>query len=269
MSVSAVVELRAALATRFPGVLPLAYRTTEVVTTGLAALDALLPGGGLPRGRMTVWAPGGGATAVLRATCQGVIARGERAAWIDAGGMVVGEIWPRGLLLFRPPGELEALTEVEELLRCGGFALVVLTGVGKEMGVEGVRLSRAVREGGGVFAVLATGVPLAQLRLWSRLRVEGYRWRLDPFGEPVEVETVRMQIRAAALGWSGRTELDLPVIQAQRRLALDPLLVDRRGVRKGNWRWRKGEGESAGVGKERGRAAVTHLAGEGKELRAG
>src|SRR5688572_17519676 len=52
-----VIALREALEQRFPNAKPLVFRTAGAVSTGLAALDAMLPGGGLPRGRLSLWQP--------------------------------------------------------------------------------------------------------------------------------------------------------------------------------------------------------------------
>jgi hypothetical protein len=189
-----------------------------------------LPGGGLPRGRVTLWALGGGATAVLRAAAVSVLQRGERSVWIDARHQASGDGWVRGPLLVRPKGELNALACTEELLQSGGFGLIVLTGVERALQHEAVRLSRAVRAGGCAFVALAPGSPIAHLRLTSRIRPDGYQWKLDPFGEPAHVEAVRIHIEANALGWAGHTELVLPVHTHVPRSAVDPLLRDRRGA---------------------------------------
>jgi len=223
-----VDELRSELGRRYPDAQPLAYRTAAAVSTGIGRLDALLPNGGLPRGRLTVWKPGGGATAVLRSACRSVVGRGERAAWIDPAGLVQGDFWTAGPLLVRPDGEAEALECAEELARCAGFGLVVL-GSGRMMGTLGVRLGRAVRAGGGALVAMSTDTAQAQLRIASHL-VADWRWRRDPFGEPVEPETVSVRIDAASLGWSGHTQFRLPVLGYRGRLALDPDLVDRRGA---------------------------------------
>lgn len=223
-----VAELRETLARRFPDAVPVTYRTAGAVATGLAALDRVLPGGGLPRGRLTAWASGGGSTALLRSTCAAVVAGGERAAWVDGARVLAGGEWRAGPLLLRPAGGVLALESAEELLRTGGLALVVLSGV--EMhGTEEVRLSRAAREGGGAFVLLGGGSAMAALRLSSRILPEGYRWRPGPLGEPAEVDSAVVQLRASALGWSARVELTLPVVPYELRLSVEPGLADRRG----------------------------------------
>lgn len=227
-----VLQLKEALEQRFPNAQPVAYRTIGAVATGISPLDNLLPSNGLPRGRLSLWSPGGGATAILYAAAQAVAARGERSAWIDGAGTIAGDSWKPGALLLKPEGELEALVCAEELLRSGGFGLVVLSGAGRAFTQEDVRLSRAVREGGGAFVALSTTSSVAHLRVTSRIAPEGYRWRMNPFGEPVEVTEVRVQVEAHALGWSGRTSVTLPVATHAYRTASAPALVDRRGAKK-------------------------------------
>lgn len=265
-----VLELRRILEERWPDAQPLRHATVPGLPTGVAALDRILPGGGLPRGRLSVWTPSGasgangaeeaeggrvragfgppGATAVLRAACVAAVARGERAAWVDGAGVVLGDAWPRGPLLLRLPGasgaaatgsrggpaELEALVCAEELVRSGGFGVVVVTGVGRALAVEAVRLSRAAREGGSalvaVGAAVAAEAPVAALRLASWLLPEGVRWRPDPFGGPAEPAQVRFRVQATSLGLESRAEFTIPVVQHAFRLSMEPDLVDRRGA---------------------------------------
>ena len=244
-----VLELRKILEERWPDAQPLRHATAAGLPTGVAALDRILPGEGLPRGRLSVWTGAGragfgppGATAVLRSACVAAVARGERAAWVDGAGVVLGEGWPRGPLLLRVPGaspagspaELEALVCAEELVRSGGFGLVVVTGVGRALAVEAVRLSRAAREGGSALvAVGAAGAgeaPVAALRLASWLLPDGVRWRPDPFGGPAEPAVVRFRVEATSLGLESRAEFTIPVVQHAFRLSLEPGLVDRRGA---------------------------------------
>jgi hypothetical protein len=238
MGAAAVQELRRALERRFPDALPLGQGAAAAVGTGLDALDALLPGGGLARGRLTVWQPGGGATAVLRSAAEAAVRRGERSAWVDGGGALGADFWRRGPMLVRPGSEREALVSAEELLRSGGFGLVVLSGVGREAGREAVRLSRAARAGGSALVVMTVESALAHLRVVSRIGAEGYRWRVNPFGEPVEVVGVRVEVEATSLGWGGRTAFELPVRTHAGRVGPEARLVDRRGAPP-QVRWRR------------------------------
>jgi hypothetical protein len=234
----AVLELRRTLQERYGETLPVSYGSARAVATGIGALDGLLPGGGLPRGRLTQWLPGGGATAMLRAACAAAVARGERAAWVDVAGVVAAEQWSERLLLVRPADAVAGLASAEELLRSGGFALVVVGGAGEWLEREGVavRLTRAARAGGSAFVALAERSPVAQLRLRSRLPVDGFAWQVDPFGEAVAAISAGVEVEAAALGWSGRTTFRLPVLDRPQRSGAELALADRRGARR---RWRQ------------------------------
>ncbi len=240
-----VLELRKQLERRFPDAQPVRQGTTGAVATGVSALDGVLPAGGLPRGRVTLWQPGGGATAVLRSACLAAVSRGERAAWVDGTGTVASAYWRRllevrgpggaevdGPLLFRPgPGQSSWVAE--ELLRSGGFALVVLVGGGGGLGDgEGVRLGRGAREGGAAFVAVSGGAPVSHLRMRSSLDAGGFEWRRGPFEEPVALESVAVRVRARSMGLNRKTLFRLPVEVHDVRLSLEPELVDRRGVRR-------------------------------------
>ena len=227
-----VLELRKQLEQRFPDAQPVRYGTTGAVATGVVALDAALPAGGLPRGRVTLWHPGGGATAVLRSAAASTLAGGERAAWVDGTGHAAGASWGTGPLVFRP-GAAHVAACAEELLRSGGFALVVVVWGGGGGGAgEGVRLGRAAREGGSAFVAVAGSAPLSHLRARSSLDPEGFRWRRGPFGEPAWLESVVVRARLESMGLDRRVRFRMPVEHHDGRLSLEPRLVDRRGVRR-------------------------------------
>lgn len=229
MSAAPVLDLRHLLEDRFPDATPVTHRTAEPVATGISELDKILPGAGFPRGRLAVWNPRGGATAVLRSACHTTVANGERAVWIDTIGTIAGEFWEEGPILFRPQNRKNALRGAEELLRCGGFALVVLAGA-EPHGKETVRLSRAAREGGGAFVTLTSHASMASLRVTSRILRESYSWRKTPFGEPADVQEVRLHVKAWSLGWNRETEFAVPVVPYDLRMALERGVVDRRGI---------------------------------------
>lgn len=225
-------DLRSLLEQRFPDATPVTHRTAEPVATGIHVLDSILPGGGLPRGRLSVWMPQGGGTALLRAACLTVASTtGERAAWIDGLGTIAGQFWEEGPVLVRPASRRNSLRAAEELLRCGGFALIVLTG-SEPAGTEMVRLSRAAREGGSAFVALTSQTAMASLRLVSRISPESYVWKRSPFGDPAEACSATVRIGAQALGWNRRAELRVPVTSYELRAALEAGLPDRRGLRK-------------------------------------
>ena len=222
-----VLALRQLLRQRFPDAAPLAERA-DAVATGLGAVDAALPGGGFPRGRLTAWASDGGATAVLGATCLTTVARGERAAWIDAAG-VAGPGWEAGPLLLRPAGALGAFRSAEALLRSGAFALVVLAGA-EPLGATRVRLARAAREGGGALVALGASPSLAALRVRSRLRADDYHWRPGPSGDPALPVSAVVEVRARATGWDRRALVRLAVAPCDARVPVGLGLADRRGA---------------------------------------
>jgi hypothetical protein len=195
---------------------------------GVPGLDRAFPGGGLPRGRLTAWMPQGGAMAILRATCHALLAAGERSAWIDGSG-TTGPFWIEGPLLVRPAERINALRWGEGLLRCGGFALVVLAGV-EPQGTETVRLSRASHEGGGAFVALTTSATMAALRVTSRVLPHSYEWHRGPFADPAAARTAAIDVRVRAPGWNEGARVVLPVTPYDLRLSLDPGLADRRGV---------------------------------------
>jgi hypothetical protein len=242
----AIAQLRHDLEQRFPDALPLARGLASAVATGLGPIDGLLPGGGLARGRVTQWKPGGGATAVLRAASRAAVERGERAACIDGAGTQVSGIGG-GALLARPSDELEAVVCAEELLRCGGFALVVLSGCGRVASDAAVRLGRAARAGGSGFVLVGSESAVSHMRVQTRIRPEGYRWRANPFGEPSEPESAEIEFLASSLGWSGRTRVVVPLQAHPQRLGPEQGLVDRRGA-PARVRWRRRNKELASGG---------------------
>jgi hypothetical protein len=230
---TSVAALRALIQQRFPDATPLTGggQTTEHVATGIGALDRILPNGGLPRGRLSVWQPRGGATAILRAACHAAAAQGERAAWIDGDHTVAGAFWnideSEGLYLVRPKSRLHALRAAEELLRSGGFALLVLAGCDPQ-GTETVRLTRTAREGGTALVAVGEATSMASLRLTSR--VLRYRWRRTPFGEPPQAMDATVRVQARTVGHHAHAEFPLPVVNHELRLSLESELADRRGL---------------------------------------
>ena len=229
MATTSVAALRALIQQRFPDATPLTggSQTTEQVATGIGALDQVLPNGGLPRGRLSVWAPQGGVTAILRAACHTVVANGERSAWIDGDNTVAGAFWGEGPYLVRPKSRLHALRAAEELLRSGGFSLLILAGT-EPQGTETVRLTRAAREGGAALVTVGTSAAMASLRLTSRLL--HYRWRRTPFGDPALPQDVTVRVNARAVGWSAHIDFPIPVTHHELRLSLESELADRRGL---------------------------------------
>src|SRR5689334_22487701 len=117
MSAARTGALRALLVERFPDAVALPERGIRPLATGLGPFDRILPNGGLPRGRVVVWQRQiGGATAVLRAAALGLLARGERVAWVD-GQNTIGPQWIAGPIVIRPNTREVAIRAAEILLR--------------------------------------------------------------------------------------------------------------------------------------------------------
>lgn len=222
-------SIRELLERRFPDTLPMAGRTAPVVPTGTPALDRVFPQGGIPRGRLTAWTPGGGASALLRAACWAALARGERAVWIDAAGTVTGEGWDTGVALARPPAPEAALECAEELARSGAYALVVLAGPPSADAAR-VRLVRAASEGGTALVALDRGGFMAGVRVASRVEPGGFRWGRDSGGGRIGPSAATVRVQATALGWSRETEIVLAIHSHDLRLSVDARLGDRRGA---------------------------------------
>ena len=222
-----VAALRALIEQKFPDAVPVTRSIVLPAATGIAELDRALPHGGFPLSRLSICEPRGGATAMLRSACQEAIALGHRAAWIDGARTIAGAFWDNGPLLVRPDGHTRAVRAADELLRSGGFRLVVLTGV-TPTDADTLRLGRAAKEGGGALVAVTTNAQTAALRVASRILK--CRWRVDPFGEPAEVQEVRVAAHVRALGWDKRAEFSIPVRSYELRLSLESGLADRRGL---------------------------------------
>jgi hypothetical protein len=226
---SSVAALRALIEQRFPDAVPITRGIARPVASGIPEMDRALPKGGFPLGRLSVCAPHGGITAILRAACRNATRDGERAAWVDAGRTIAGAFWNDAALLVRPATLSHAVRAASELLHAGGFRLVVLAGA--ELAAPQVaRLVRAAHEGGGAFVLLTEHSSMAALRLSARIAPEAYRWDHDPFGGPAHVRDVQLDIHVRALGWNARARFPLPVQSHELRLALESGLADRRGL---------------------------------------
>ena len=195
--------------------------STPGLPTGFAALDTILPGGGIPRGRLTeLLAPAGaGKTTIARALVAATIRRGGGVAWIDATrtldprdfapavatypGVVAQQgrsPWATTSIGGTPHGtltaaELEALWVVRPtdparaswcadlLLRSSAFTLVVLDGAPVLPRAVGVRLAQLARESDAALLLLGEGTRASEIGGALRLR-------LTPDARSVETRTV-------------------------------------------------------------------------------
>jgi recombination protein RecA len=125
---------------------------TPALPTGVAALDAVLVGGGLPRGRLTeiIGPAGSGKTTLTRAIVESTVAAHGWVAYVDAQRTLDARDWvhlgdAEGVWIIRPRDAGRAAWCADVLLRSGAFALVVLDGAPALTKSAAVRLTRLAR----------------------------------------------------------------------------------------------------------------------------
>jgi recombination protein RecA len=154
---------------------------TPGLPTGIGPLDAALPGGGLPIGRLTelVGPAGSGKTTLVRRMVERAVASNWWVAYIDATRTLAPRDWAhidaRGaansLWVVRPDNPARGAWCADILLRSGAFRLVVLDGAPiLERGIA-VRLTRLAREADAAFLVLSDDPKASELAGSLRLRV--------------------------------------------------------------------------------------------------
>src|SRR6476469_3352962 len=134
---------------------------TPALPTGVAALDAVLLGGGLPRGRLTEIAgpAGSGKTTLTRAVVESTVAAHGWVAYVDAQRTLDARDWvhlgdAEGVWIIRPRDAGRAAWCTDVLLRSGAFALVVLDGAPTLTKSAAVRLTRLARDAGAALVIL-------------------------------------------------------------------------------------------------------------------
>ncbi|HEU4721843.1 MAG TPA: hypothetical protein VFS59_10815 [Gemmatimonadaceae bacterium] len=229
---------------------------TPALPTGVAALDAVLAGGGLPRGRLSeiVGPTGSGKTTLVRAIVESTVAAHGWVAYVDAQRTLDARDWVHlgdadGVWIIRPRDAGRAAWCADVLLRSGAFALVVLDGAPVLTKSAAVRLTRLARESNAAFVVLGdrTG-GASQLGGAVRLLVErttpGKRRHLPPptshpppvgggaweVGSESTIHTIGVRIEK---GGTLRTVEVRCAIGVARRLCTHPEVPDRRGVARG------------------------------------
>ncbi|MGA1308816.1 MAG: hypothetical protein ACO32Z_03550 [Gemmatimonadaceae bacterium] len=193
--------------------------------TGMASLDAALPGGGIPRGRISEWlAPAGlGKTTLARALVRATLRAGFGVAWIDATRTLDPRDWAGTLdaiWVVRPPDPARAPWCADLLLRSGAFTLVVLDGGPVLPRPIAVRLAQLARESDAVLLLLGDGTRATDGGAALRLRLA----RRGSAGR-----CVAMVEKGGAHSHPVVLEIghDLAV---PRRLCAHPEIPDRRGV---------------------------------------
>lgn len=232
--------------------------TAPGLPTGMAALDGVLPGGGIPRGRISEWlAPAGlGKTTLARSLVAATLRAGHGVAWIDATRTLDPRDWARALestWIVRPATPVRAAWCADLLLRSGAFALVVLDGAPVLPRPIAVRLAQLAREADAALLLLGDGTRATDggsaLRL--RLATSGPGRR-----RVITVEKGGLNPHPVSL----EPDHDLPIA---RRLCAHPAVPDRRGVA------RAGRGDPAERSTERGTERGTRRGtGRGRARRA-
>lgn len=203
--------------------------------TGIAELDAILVGRGIPRGRLTeiTGAGGSGRTSMLRTLVTAVATGGRWVAYIDATRTLAPRDWAHvgsdraPLWMIRPASSARATWCADLLLRSGAFALVVMDGAPQLSRVLAVRLTRLARDVGAAFVVTgehggdATGSSV-RIRLAAR----------DPARAARGSSTRSERTTTITLEKGGkRRTLEVSYGRAvARRLCAHPEVPDRRGV---------------------------------------
>jgi hypothetical protein len=242
--------------------------------TGLAALDAVLPGHGLPRGRLTeiAGAPGSGRTTIARQLVAATLHAGWWVAYVDASRTLAPRDWAAlgahdGLWVVRPDNPQRGAWCADVLLRSGAFGLVILDGAPALSRPVAVRLVRLARASDAAFVLLAPDGQHAGVAGALQLRVQ--RVRMKRKSEPLDLtarlegsprsnarapaqpELRRLMISIEKGGPAQRVEVSYAADEsthAARRVREDPQVPDRRGVAR---RDRHKRGERAGGAGER------------------
>jgi recombination protein RecA len=234
---------------------------TPAIPTGIPALDAALPGGGLPRGRLTELAgpAGSGKTTIARAIVEATVAERGWVAYVDAQRTLDPRDWAHlgdaeGVWMIRPHDATRAAWCADVLLRSGAFALVVLDGAPALTRSNAVRLTRLARDancallvlgdrvgaatqlGGAVRLVVERPAP-GQRRRSSRLdaRREGREGRRQggistSSSDGCAIRTILVRVEK---GGTLRTVEVSCAVAVARRLCAHPEVPDRRGVARG------------------------------------
>jgi recombination protein RecA len=232
---------------------------TPALPTGVGALDAVLLGGGLPRGRLTEIAgpTGSGKTTLARAIVESTVAAHGWVAYVDAQCTLDARDWvhlgdEEGVWIIRPKDGSRAPWCADVLLRSGAFALVVLDGAPMLTKSTAVRLTRLARESNAALVLLGDRTGAAsQLGGAVRLRLEratpssrrsrshsplptphpppvrGGEWGV---GSESTTRTITVRVEK---GGTLRTVEVRCAIGVARRLCTHPEVPDRRGVARG------------------------------------
>ncbi|MFN0099041.1 MAG: hypothetical protein ACKVS7_10235 [Gemmatimonadaceae bacterium] len=217
--------------------------STPGLPTGFFLLDAMLPGGGIPRGRLTeLLAPAGaGKTTIARALVTATIRGGGGVAWIDAtrtldprdftpaGTLTMAEV--DALWVVRPGEPSRGPWCADLLLRSGAFALVVLDSAPVLPRAVAVRLTQLARESDAALLLLGEGTRASEVGGALRLRLS--HPTKPHSGAPRSPGAAAQRIIATLEKGGPYTQVELEVSRGHgiaRRLCTHPEIPDRRGV---------------------------------------
>ena len=242
---------------------------TPGLPTGVAVLDTMLPGGGVPRGRLTeLLAPAGlGKTTIARSLVAATIRSGGGVAWIDATRTLDPRDWADdahetsgasgtrerrtaggafggfdALWVVRPGDPARGPWCADLLLRSGAFALVVLDGAPVLPRAVAVRLTQLARESDAALLLLGEGTRASEVGGALRLRLawSAPSGSLQSAGRIGITPVVPRSPGAAAHRVIATLEKGGPYQQVDlevgrghgiaRRLCTHPEIPDRRGV---------------------------------------
>jgi recombination protein RecA len=232
--------------------LPPTAPAAPALPTGIAALDAALLGGGLPRGRLTelVGPTGSGKTTLARAIVERTIAAHGWVAYIDAQRTLDARDWvhlgdAEGMWMIRPHDATRAAWCADILLRSSAFALVVLDGAPTLSKAVAVRLTGLARESNAAFVLLGDRAGSAsQLGGAVRLLVERRRRTNQSDSQTIRLSdgttsdadgdqsTSAISVKVEKGGTLRTVEVSCAIAVA-RRLCTHPEVPDRRGVARG------------------------------------
>jgi hypothetical protein len=223
------------------------------LATGIAALDAALSGGGIPRGRLTEVAGvrGSGKTTLLRQVVEATVRAGGWVGYVDATRTLAPRDWSRlsargtssvvsstrdgrsaprsrahtrrtaeagGLWVTRPVMPSQGAWCADVLLRSGAFTLVVLDGAPPLSRAVAVRLTRLARQANAAFVVTGDHAPLTLLP--GALRLELAR----------RARRGAVTVAKGGRGGQHRTVEVVYAVNVARRLCAHSEIPDRRGV---------------------------------------
>lgn len=240
--------------------------STPGLPTGLAPLDAILPGGGVPRGRLTeLLAPAGlGKTTLARSLVAATIRGGGGVAWIDATRTLDPRDWAaeaaayEALWVVRPGDPARGPWCADLLLRSAAFALVVLDGAPVLPRAVAVRLSQLARESDAALLLLGEGTRASEVGGALRLRLERAPARstsITPVASRSPGAATHRVIATLEKGGPYQ-HIELEVGRGHgiaRRLCTHPEIPDRRGVARSRRHDGGAGGASPRIGTVRGR----------------